>query len=96
VLLQKVLAHAIIVMQYPRTCIQVVVQVCREGGSEFAVMMNAAVAAVLDAGISMHSMLACATVAVTKKGELLVDPDTREQSVRSGSIGAVFEWSAWF
>ena len=80
--LHKALTHAVVTTQYPRTCIQVVLQVCRAGGSELAVMTNAAFAALLDAGIAMHAMHACAAVAVAQAGQLLVDPDTREAEVR--------------
>lgn len=81
-MLQKVLTHAIVVEQYPRTCVQVVLQVCREGGSELAALLNAAVAALIDAGVSMHAMYASASVALTQSGSLLVDPDSKEQEVR--------------
>ena len=44
-------------------------------------LMNAAVAALLDAGISMHAMYAGASVALTREGQMFIDPDTKEQEV---------------
>ena len=80
--IRGILRRSIVVAQHPRTCIQVVLQVCREGGSELAAALNAAVAALMDACVPLHTLLAATCIAATPEGELLVDPSSQEQAVR--------------
>ena len=79
-MLQRQLSSAVVLDQCPRSCIQVVIQVCQQGGSELAVVLNAAIAALLDAAVPMHAMFAAASVAVTEQA-MLVDPGSQEEQV---------------
>lgn len=81
-LLHGLLRRSIAVSQHPRTCVQVVLQVCREGGSELAAALNGAVAALVDACVPLHTLLAATCIAATAEGELLVDPSLQEEAVR--------------
>lgn len=69
---------------HPRTLIQIVIQVVQSAGIEdnaattlllLAPALNAAVLALLDAGVPLKSVLAATTVAFTKgSGEVMVEP----------------------
>lgn len=81
-LMQKTLLQNIQTSKYPRTCIQVVVQVIHDDGSILAAALNSAAAALLDASISMSCMFAAATVVLTTDKQLLIDPQLQEEQVR--------------
>jgi exosome complex component RRP46 len=85
-LIQRLLSQSIAVAQHPRTCIQVVLQVCRQGGSELSAGINAATAALLDACVPLKSTLVAACIAASTEGELLVDPTSVEETVRAQSL----------
>lgn len=73
---------------HPRTLIQIVVQVVQSAGVEdnavatlllLAPALNAAVLALLDAGVPLKSVLAATTVAFLKgSGELIVEPELED------------------
>lgn len=73
---------------HPRTLIQIVVQVVQSAGSEdnaittpllLAPALNAAVLALLDAGVPLKSVLTATTVAFLKgSGELIVEPELED------------------
>lgn len=73
---------------HPRTLIQIVVQVVQSAGTEdsavttlllLAPALNAAVLALLDAGVPLKSVLAATTVAFLKgSGELKVEPELED------------------
>lgn len=73
---------------HPRTLIQIVVQVVQSAGVEdnavatlllLAPALNAAVLALLDAGVPLKSVLAATTVAFLKgSGELMVEPELED------------------
>ena len=79
--MKRVLTQKIHVRKYPRTCIQIIVQVIHDDGSLLAAALNSSATALLDASISMSSMFAAATVALAKPICLLVDPQKQEEQV---------------
>lgn len=81
--MQNALAQIIQANKYPRMCIQVIVQVVHDDGSLLTAALNSAAAALLDASIAMNGMFAAATVALTKEGQLVIDPQQQEQQVCS-------------
>ncbi|KAG2482386.1 hypothetical protein HYH03_018682 [Edaphochlamys debaryana] len=64
---------------HPRTSIMVVLQVIQEDGSVLACALNAAAAALVDAGVPLSSMFASVSCALASEGGLLLDPDAAEE-----------------
>mmetsp|Transcript_106615 Transcript_106615/g.211762 ORF Transcript_106615/g.211762 Transcript_106615/m.211762 type:complete len:240 (-) Transcript_106615:13-732(-) len=87
---QRQLEHIVVRTQYPRTSIMVVLQVVSVDGSVAAVAANAAILALLDAGVAMHSTVMSVTVGVRLVEEptsgcgsatLLLDPMAAEERI---------------
>mmetsp|Transcript_109766 Transcript_109766/g.338829 ORF Transcript_109766/g.338829 Transcript_109766/m.338829 type:complete len:236 (-) Transcript_109766:113-820(-) len=73
--LQRQFEHIIVLEQYPRTQISVIIQVCSEDGSVGAVAGNAAFLALLDAGVAMRATALSVSVGV-QVGKQALDPAT--------------------
>lgn len=69
-------------------------QVVSTDGSLLAAAVNAATAALIDAGIPQHRLVAASSVAVTNSGELLVDPDATEEALAAAVTTAAFHYGA--
>lgn len=78
-IIRQVLEGLIMVQLHPRTAISIVLQVLQSNGSILSVALNAACAALVDAGIPLKTMFATVTVAVCSTGELLLDPNASEE-----------------
>merc|ERR1719433_387596 len=83
--LLRQLEHVVLHKEYPRTQIQVVLQVCSDDGSLAAVAGNAAFLALLDAGVAMRATSLSVTVGVCAGTEeapatLLLDPTAAEEA----------------
>jgi len=78
------LMACIAIDQYPRTVIEVVIQVIKADGSLVATALNAATLALLDAGIQMKSLPIATTCLVPTNGdatkEFQFDPTAEEES----------------
>uniref|UniRef100_A0A6T6B654 Exoribonuclease phosphorolytic domain-containing protein n=1 Tax=Compsopogon caeruleus TaxID=31354 RepID=A0A6T6B654_9RHOD len=70
---------------YPRTAVHVGIHLHHDDGSVLSCAINAAVLALLDAGLEMHAVGAAASVAWVD-GTLLVDPDLTESNRASGLL----------
>eukprot|EP00197_Chlamydomonas_leiostraca_P004386 CAMPEP_0202877488 /NCGR_PEP_ID=MMETSP1391-20130828/30728_1 /ASSEMBLY_ACC=CAM_ASM_000867 /TAXON_ID=1034604 /ORGANISM="Chlamydomonas leiostraca, Strain SAG 11-49" /LENGTH=202 /DNA_ID=CAMNT_0049559533 /DNA_START=35 /DNA_END=639 /DNA_ORIENTATION=+ len=76
---------------FPRTSIMVVLQVVADGGSLLSVALNAACAALVDAGVPMSACFASVTCAVgAQQGELLVDPEENEEQAAQATVVCAF------
>ncbi|GIL57267.1 hypothetical protein Vafri_12516 [Volvox africanus] len=64
---------------HPRTSIMVVLQILQEDGSVLSCALNAACAALVDAGVPMNTMYASVTCALSPDERLLLDPDAVEE-----------------
>lgn len=82
-LMQKVLSEAIITEAYPRSVIQVVIQIMAADGSVLATAVNAAVSALLDAGIEMRFLPTAITCLVDDTVRL--DP-SEEEEMKGGIV----------
>ncbi|KAJ1722817.1 exosome non-catalytic core subunit rrp46 [Coemansia erecta] len=69
----NILAHL-----HPRTLVQINVQVRADGGSLDACAINAAILALVDAGVPLRLMVAAAACAVMPDGRIVVDPVAEE------------------
>ncbi|KAJ1645575.1 exosome non-catalytic core subunit rrp46 [Coemansia erecta] len=63
---------------HPRTLVQINLQVKENDGSVDAAAINATALALVDAGIPLRAMVAAASCAVRKDGEIVVDPVEEE------------------
>ncbi|KAG8548743.1 hypothetical protein GDO81_024342 [Engystomops pustulosus] len=73
---------------HPRTSITIVLQVINDGGSILSCFLNAACMAMMDAGLPMNAMFCGVTCALDDDGQLIIDPNTKDQKV-SPSISEV-------
>jgi ribonuclease PH len=97
-ILTRVLFRAIVTELYPRTVIQIVVQILTIDGSVLAVVLHAAVSALMDAGIELRYLptaTTCLYVPTSGAGSsssdsILLDPSAEEEQGRdSGTVVVV-------
>jgi len=89
-LIRSAVENAILSTLHPRTAINIIVQVLSEDGSIISAAVNGVSIALLDAGISMKSMVASVTCALTEDGTLLIDPDEKEEKSAESLFTFVF------
>mmetsp|Transcript_9685 Transcript_9685/g.11211 ORF Transcript_9685/g.11211 Transcript_9685/m.11211 type:complete len:261 (+) Transcript_9685:38-820(+) len=83
------LMHCIAVDQYPRTVIEVVIQVIKADGSLVSTALNAVILALMDAGIELKSLPITTTCLVPKNDnsyEVRFDPTSEEETIDGSSI----------
>jgi len=78
--LRATVEGALLAALHPRTLVTVVVQVLQADGALLACAVNAACAALVDAGVPLASLFASVSVALTSGGALLLDPDGQEEA----------------
>ncbi|GJP36288.1 hypothetical protein CLOM_g20815 [Closterium sp. NIES-68] len=74
----------------PRTRIQLQLQVVHDDGSLLPCALNAAFAALLDAGLPLSCLPAAVQLALDSQGQLLLDPTKEEQQTSSATLCTVF------
>ncbi|GJP49023.1 hypothetical protein CLOM_g8284 [Closterium sp. NIES-68] len=74
----------------PRTRIQLQLQVVHDDGSLLPCALNAAFAALLDAGLPLSCLPAAVQLALDAQGQLLLDPTKEEQQTSSATLCTVF------
>ena len=84
--LSKVLMACVDVTKYPRTVIQVVLQIIQTDGSVLSCALHAAVAALLDAGIVMFSLPVATTCLLSKSLPMRLDPTAEEEENDDSSV----------
>lgn len=78
--LTHTLSHCIDVAMYPRTVIQVVLQIIQSDGSLLAALLHAAVAALMDAGVDMMYLPSATTCLVfANQKSIWLDPMAAEE-----------------
>lgn len=73
------LGSCILVEEYPRTAIEIVIQVIKEDGSVISTALNAAVLALMDAGVQMKYLSIATTCLVENRRELNLRLDPCEE-----------------
>ena len=63
---------------FPRSSIQINLQILAQDGLILPVALNAAILACIDAGIPINGMVGAISICVNGKGEILLDPDQGE------------------
>lgn len=75
---------------HPRTSIMVVLQVLQEDGSVLPCALNAACAALVDAGVPLSTMFAAVGCVLAADGQLLVDADGTEERAAQAAFSFAF------
>lgn len=92
------LAACIRLDQYPRSVVEVVIQVIRADGSVLGTAVNAAVMALMDAGVEMRSVPVATTCLVLRGGDaeavggvedLRLDPTAEEETADGAAVAVV-------
>lgn len=86
------IAECVVVRDYPRTVIEVVIQILKADGGVISVAINSAIVALMDAGISMRSIPVSTTLLVKHSGissELRLDP-TAEEEIGTDCAATIF------
>ncbi|XP_002993020.2 exosome complex exonuclease RRP46 homolog [Selaginella moellendorffii] len=91
VILRRTIEYIIMAAQHPNTGISVIVQVVSDDGALLACAVNAACAALVDAGIPLNGLLAAVTCGVTSGGEILLDPTRMEEQRIQAHVCLVFK-----
>jgi exosome complex component RRP46 len=97
-LLRPALEALVLRALHPRTLVRVVLQAVAEDGSLLACALNAAVVALVDAGVPMKSLAAAMAVALppgadgSADGGALVDPDAAEERAAAAAATLAFQF----
>mmetsp|Transcript_43191 Transcript_43191/g.82386 ORF Transcript_43191/g.82386 Transcript_43191/m.82386 type:complete len:243 (-) Transcript_43191:401-1129(-) len=78
-IIQNTLEAVILTSLHPRTGISIILQVVNDDGSLLACSINAACAALVDAGVAMKGLVTSISMALLSDGVLLLDPTVSEQ-----------------
>eukprot|EP00249_Psilotum_nudum_P008669 c21434_g2_i1 orf=683-1408(-) len=89
-ILRRSLEYIMIASLHPNTAISVIIQVINDDGAVVPCALNAACAALVDAGIPLRNLLAAISCGVTKTGDILLDPTKREEQQLSAHVCFVF------
>ncbi|XP_077563881.1 exosome complex component Rrp46 [Haemaphysalis longicornis] len=76
---RSTLETAMLTALHPRACISVTCQELHNDGSLLACCINAACLAAIDAAVNMKCHVAAVTGALTKDGNILLDPDRQQE-----------------
>ncbi|CAM6115311.1 unnamed protein product [Calypogeia fissa] len=79
VIIRRTLEYIILSSMFPNTGISVIFQVVNDDGAVLACAINAACAALLDAGIPLKGLIVAVSCAVTALGEVVLDPTKVEE-----------------
>ncbi|GAX79369.1 hypothetical protein CEUSTIGMA_g6811.t1 [Chlamydomonas eustigma] len=88
-ILRRTLEGLIPLGMFPRTSIMVVIQVVQDDGALLSCALNAACAALIDAGVPLNHLLAsvtCAIMPVAAGSSLCLDPTRKEEQAASALI----------
>ena len=84
----RTLEEAVVVDSYPRKTLCVVLQVVHDDGGLLACLVNAACAAMIDAGVEMNFLPLASTFCAADDGPFLIDPTAAEEA-REGNLVTV-------
>jgi len=75
-IVRKTCEQVVLVKLFPRSAIQVVVQLMHDAGGLLSSIINGACMALVHAGVPMKCMVASVCCAITTDGDIVVDPPT--------------------
>ncbi|KAI7802765.1 exosome complex component RRP46 [Triplophysa rosa] len=70
---------ALLLTLHPRSSLTLILQVIHDDGSLLSCCLNAACMALMDAGLPMSYLFCGVTCAITKEGQIITDPTTRQE-----------------
>jgi len=76
--LLKSLEKCIYAINYPRSCISIVIQVIHDAGSILSVALNACVFALLHSGIALQTLLVSLEICINEERQVILDPSGEE------------------
>jgi len=87
----KTCEEVVLMKLFPRSAIQIVLQLMHDSGSLLSCLINAACMAMVHAGIPMKCMVASVCCAIDKEGNILVDPSSEEEENTRSMMTLSFE-----
>ena len=90
-ILRQTLEPLILRSQNPMCAIELSLQVVNDDGSLLAASVNAALSALVDAGVPMRGQAAAVTCAVSADGALLLDPTRAEEAAAAACVTLVVD-----
>jgi len=84
-IIQRSLSACVLMSDYPRSVIEVVVQVLKEDGSIVSTAFNAAVLALMDAGIAFRNVPIATTCVVSNGETITLDPCAEEETLSTNN-----------
>lgn len=90
-ILTEILSACILVNEYPRSVIQVVLQIIAVDGSVLSACLHAAISACVDATIAMKFLPVAATCLVDPEGSIQLDPSASEEENKATVVLVVNE-----
>mmetsp|Transcript_17594 Transcript_17594/g.37994 ORF Transcript_17594/g.37994 Transcript_17594/m.37994 type:complete len:242 (+) Transcript_17594:63-788(+) len=91
-IIRRTLEGVIPLGTHPRTSIMVALQVLQEDGSMLSCAINAACAALVDAGVPLTTMFGSVSCALGEGGALLLDPDAGEEQAALAVVSLAFPY----
>ena len=76
---------------HPRSSVNITVQELQDSGSFLATSVNSACLALLDASISMKCLVAAVHCCISEKGDITLDPTSKEEEGSVANITFVFD-----
>jgi ribonuclease PH len=92
-IIRRTLEPIIVRSQNPMCAIEVTLQVVNDDGSLLAASVNAAVSALVDAGVPMCGQAAAVTCAISPDGSIMLDPTRQEEAGAEACITLVLDAS---
>uniref|UniRef100_A0A671RPH5 Exosome complex component RRP46 n=1 Tax=Sinocyclocheilus anshuiensis TaxID=1608454 RepID=A0A671RPH5_9TELE len=77
---------ALLLTLHPRSSVTVILQVIHDDGSLLSCCLNAACMALMDAGLPMSHLFCSVTCAISKEGQIIIDPTARQEKVRRTAL----------
>jgi len=90
-IVRKTCEHAILLKLFPRSAVQIVMQLMHDSGALLSCLINSACMALVHAGIPTRCMLASVCCVVTDTGVILIDPKTEEEQSARCTLTLTFE-----
>ncbi len=90
-IIRRTLEPIIVRSQNPMCAIEVTLQVVNDDGSLLAASVNAAVSALVDAGVPMCGQAAAVTCAISPDGSIMLDPTRQEEAGAEACITLVLD-----
>jgi len=88
---RKTCEQVVLIKLFPRSAIQIVMQLMHDGGSLLSTLINGACMALVHAGVPMKGMVASVCCMLTKDGTVVVDPTTEEEKNSRCAMTLSFE-----